>query len=114
MARGRRKEQLMSRSCRGCGGELNKLDGLVCSKCIQIGGSRKAIEGTEITHEDAVGLLLACREKQKRGIKVLSGLCDLEICALAKLHKGTPWHSYGRIRAYCDSTGKLPPADISV
>ncbi len=90
---------------------MRPIDAWVCERCMETGAGRKAMEGRYITDADAMEVLNAMRERERLEMPILDGLNDLAISAVARLYCGTPWHSYGRVRSYCDSTGKVPPME---
>lgn len=110
--RGKRKAVEKARRCRSCGSrKMRQIDAWVCEDCMETGAGRNAMEGRYITDADAMEVLTAMRERERLGMSILDGLSDLAISAVARLYRGTPWYSYGRMRSYCDSTGKVPPME---
>ena len=108
MARQRRKGGLGK--CRICGsGKMRPIDGWACMACQQLGSGKNALEGRYITRDDAEEILKAMHAREELKIPILEGFGDLEINSVARLYSGTEYSSYGRLRGYCDNTGRVPP-----
>lgn len=92
------------RFCKSCGEALKQNELYLCESCRTADFCTKT-EG-KIAGEEAVRVILA---RQKAGIKLLEGM-DLDTVAEAARQWGAQGYStYGRFRAYCDETGRLPP-----
>lgn len=92
------------RRCKCCGGRLKKAELCVCEAC-RAAGFTAPPEGKRIG-EEAVRLIL---ERQKCGARLLDGMDMDTIAAAARQWNATGYRTYGRFRAYCEATGKLPP-----
>lgn len=101
-----------SRRCRACGStKMRPIDGWTCMECQMIGAGKNAMENRYIRPEVAMEILSAMRAREELKMPILQGFGDLEINSVARLYSGTAYSSYGRLRAYCDSTGRVPPME---
>lgn len=67
--------------------------------------------GREIRAEiDATELLEVARERENMRMPILEEMGLSEIAALARMYR-SPYCTYGRFRAYVESTGRLPPEE---
>ena len=93
------------RRCRSCGAILNGTRLLICESCQAAG------MGREIRAEiDAEELLEVAMQREKMELAILEEMGLGEIAALARLYRA-PYSTYGRFRAYVESTGRLPPEE---
>ena len=93
------------RRCRSCGAILNGTRLMICESCQAAG------MGREIRAEiDAEELLEVAIQREKMELAILEEMGLGEIAALARLYRA-PYCTYGRFRAYVESTGRLPPEE---
>ena len=80
-------------------------------ECQLMGSGKNALRNRYIRPEDAAEILAAMRAREDLCMPILQGFGDLEINAVARLYGGTEYNSYGKLRAYCDNTGRVPPME---
>lgn len=93
------------RRCRSCGAILNGTRLLICESC-QAAGMGREIRATT----DAWELLEVAKQREKMCLPILEEMGLSEIAALARMYR-SPYCTYGRFRAYVESTGRLPPEE---
>lgn len=101
MARSERK----GRKCHCCGSALKPSCLWLCEECQALGRGRTLQKGSF----DARELLQIAREREKQGIAPLKDMDMAEKSALAWLFRNSGYGSYGKLRAFVDEMGKLPP-----
>ncbi len=95
------------RRCAFCGRRLKRLELRLCGDCV---GDPLLLHGFGGSPDVNTEVLWAlARRRSAAGRPPLEGMSIEEVNALARDCTGTPYATYGKLRAYVDSTGKLPP-----
>lgn len=94
------------RPCRCCGGKLPPDRLRVCESC-QAAGLAYHMDRYEPVDREELYAVAVVREA--RGLPPLEGMSMEEISALAWLFRKSGYGTYGKLRGYVESTGKLPP-----
>lgn len=94
------------RQCRCCGERLEATRLWVCEACTAAGLGARLPTWEPVDRRE---LLEVARERERLGLPPLEGMSMEEISALAWLFHKAGYGSYGKLRGYVESTGKLPP-----
>lgn len=89
------------RYCKCCGGEMGQDRLWLCDACIAVGAGRK-ITNVQNNGRD---LLEVARERKHAPLEEM-GPEEIECLSHEFL---APYNTYGKLRAYVQATGKLPP-----
>lgn len=91
--------------CAVCGAKTKPTENRVCDACRAAGYGNIPIEG----RPDGRHLMRVAIARARWGKPPLEGMTMEEVNAIVRTYyMGSPYNSYGKLRAYVDSTGKLP------
>lgn len=92
------------RQCASCGKMLPPTCVQLCESCQALGMGRRI----NLQCRDPLEVLELAKERENMGIAPLYDMGMEKIAALAKCYK-SPYNTYGKLRAYVESTKRLPP-----
>ncbi len=92
------------RRCASCGKVLPSTCVQLCESCQALGMGRHL----NLQCRDPMEVLEVAKEREAMGLNPMNNMSMEDIAALAKCYK-TPYNTYGKLRAYVESTKKLPP-----